>query len=607
MEEQVGIWWHQLLNRMAGAQHADAGVALPALSQQLGVLFRALGGAHGVPLDAVAGVRHGARRSVLERMAGARAKVELASVDAHALRLPGRIDAYADPALNRALYQWLVALCAVTPQQGSWWLRNQQGSRFLLDHYAGLATSYRQLLAAELQRRPDPQGLPADQARAERRLRRALEDPGSVAELPVCARPLEPVLLWLSPVEPLTQGRSGSAASAATPPAGAASAQQDRKRRAAQQAELPSRDGGLLIFRPESIFSWTEYAKVEHEIQDNEDEDLLQAADDLDVLSVSDDERSVAKKLRMNLDRAARSEIADSGAPADIRVPEWDYRSQQLRPAHCAIRLQPPGTTTACELPARLHADRRRMHRGLAALTPERQLRRRQAHGEEIDLDACIRLRGSGGSDDSDCYQSVRRRQRDLSCLLLADLSLSTEAAIDGELRVIDVIRDSLMLFAESLAVTRDRFALYGFSSRQRHDVRISALKRFDQAYDGEVRGRIAAIGPSFYTRMGAAIRYASEVLGKERSRERILLLLTDGKPNDSDCYEGRYGVEDTRKALVAARQKGLRPFCVTIDQTAEDYLPHIFGNKGFVIIRRPAELPRRLALLYAQLTRSAH
>lgn len=169
---------------------------------------------------------------------------------------------------------------------------------------------------------------------------------------------------------------------------------------------------------------------------------------------------------------------------------------------------------------------------------------------------------------------------------------------------MIDVIRDSLYLFYEALSVTRDRFALYGFSSKQRTDVRFHTLKEFDEPYGDIVRGRIDSIGPAYYTRMGAAVRHASNILARQKARERLLLLVTDGKPNDSDQYEGRYGIEDTRKALIAARQQGLRPFCVTVDQEAHEYLPHIFGKDNFIIIRKPSELPARLPLLYAHLTR---
>ena len=82
------------------------------------------------------------------------------------------------------------------------------------------------------------------------------------------------------------------------------------------------------------------------------------------------------------------------------------------------------------------------------------------------------------------------------------------------------------------------------------------------------------------------------------------MLLLTDGKPNDIDQYEGRYGIEDTRIALLEARKMGLRPFCVTIDTEASDYLPHLMGSGNYVVIRKPEELPQKLALLYAHLTR---
>ena len=605
MEERVGLWWHHALTRMAGQRAHAAAVSLEPLRSELGLLFRALGGAHGLKVDATAAVRHGARRTVIERMAGVHTKVELATVDAQALRLPGVVDAYATAGLNLALYRWLTALCAAAPAQGDWVTRNQLGTMHLLENYRGLAASYWQLVQAELQRRPDPAKLPPDEAQAERCIRQALRHPDSPVTLIRGARAPEPVLLWLAPhggdakSGGQTKESQGDSATSAT-----SSKQQDKKRRAADDAEMPERPGGLLIFRPESIFSWSEYAKVQHDVQENEEEDLARAADDLDTLSVSDDQRPVARALRMNLDRAPREESApDSVAPA-ILLPEWDYKRQTLLPAHCSLRISDMRDAPPCELPERLGREQRRLHHQLALLNPERQVRRRQSHGDDIDLDALIRARTDAGVAQQDCYQHVRRNQRDLACLLLADLSLSTEAAISEELRVIDVIRDSLSLFAESLSETRDRFALYGFNSRQRHAVNMVELKRFDENFNAGIRGRIAQIQPAFYTRMGTAIRQSSALLAKEKSRERLLLILTDGKPNDNDYYEGRYGIEDTRYALSEARKMGLRPFCVTVDQTAEDYLPHIFGKHSFTIVKRPAELPRRLALLYAQLTR---
>lgn len=130
-------------------------------------------------------------------------------------------------------------------------------------------------------------------------------------------------------------------------------------------------------------------------------------------------------------------------------------------------------------------------------------------------------------------------------------------------------------------------------------------VKPFDKRYDDEVRGTIQALRPGYYTRMGAAIRRATTLLKERKYKRRLLLIVTDGKPNDLDIYEGRYGVEDTRQAVIEARREGLVPFCITIDKEAGDYLPYMFGANGFVVIREPEHLPTRLTQLYQQLTQA--
>ena len=185
----------------------------------------------------------------------------------------------------------------------------------------------------------------------------------------------------------------------------------------------------------------------------------------------------------------------------------------------------------------------------------------------------------------------------------MADLSLSTDSWINNDSQVISVIKDSLFLFSEALTASRDRFALYGFSSRKRDHVRFNMIKNFDETYNERVKGRIQAIKPGYYTRMGAAIRQASDVLHEQKATQRLLLILTDGKPNDLDHYEGRYGIEDTRAAVQETKQKGLKPFCITIDEKAGEYLPYLFGSNGYLVIHKPEQLPKELTRLYAQLT----
>jgi nitric oxide reductase NorD protein len=172
-------------------------------------------------------------------------------------------------------------------------------------------------------------------------------------------------------------------------------------------------------------------------------------------------------------------------------------------------------------------APRDLLRRQFQALTPQRTRLRNQHSGSDVDLDALMRYcadRASGAPvSEPGLYLDFRNHNRDLACLLLADLSLSTDAWINNSARVIDVIRDSLFLFSEALSATGDSFALYGFSSVRRDNVRFHLLKGFDERYNPEVRGRLAAIKPGFYTRMGAAIRRSTQILARQKSGRRLV------------------------------------------------------------------------------------
>jgi nitric oxide reductase NorD protein len=134
--------------------------------------------------------------------------------------------------------------------------------------------------------------------------------------------------------------------------------------------------------------------------------------------------------------------------------------------------------------------------------------------------------------------------------------------------------------------------------------VRLQHLKGFNEPWSETTRARVGSIRPGYYTRMGAAIRHATRELGNRSERRRLLMLLTDGKPNDLDIYEGRYGIEDTRHSIHEANQAGLSPFCVTIDQTAHDYLPLLFGQRGYALVHKPQDLANRLTQAWVALAR---
>ena len=609
MEEYVGQLWHRLVNSAACSDHPEAAVQLEEVRQPAALLFRALGGEPGVRIESATETAHGARRNLLKRVAGRGTHVELAWRDAETLRLPGRLAHFPDRELNRQLYLWLAALASIDPPPAGDWLQvNAAATATLLARYPGLRARYRRLMDAHLrQRLPAARGAP-DEAARERAIRQALRDPAAVSgPLPLAPAAPAPVPLWLHP-DPPVLASTGPAVDDYTDDSGEGGSRacESGKRRRGERVSAPDGRGGLLAFRLESLFTRAEYAGVDRSTEENQDEDASSAIEDLDVLSMARDRRRTASRLRFDLDLP--SEAHDDIHLGDgIPLPEWDYRSRQLLADHCRLQLLLARDAGPMPLPAHLSRKARRLRAMFELLTPHRVWQNAQPDGCELDINAVIshttdRLQGRE-ADDTNLFRSFRNSERDLSCLLLADLSLSTDTYINNEQRVIDVIRDSLFLFSEALAATGDRFALYGFSSRRRSHVRMHTLKTFTENHGDASRGRIAAIRPGYYTRMGAAIRHATSRLQDEPSSDKLLLMLTDGKPNDLDQYEGRYGIEDTRMALHEARRCGVRPFCVTIDDRARDYLPYLFGSNAYMLVRNAGELPAKLPLLYARLT----
>lgn len=608
MEEYVGQLWDRLIRRAARRDFPRAAVALDEIRVPAALLFRALGGDPGLRVAAATETAHGARRSLAQRIAGQGTHVELAWRDAETLRLPARLAWFPDRALNRELYLWLAALATThTATTGDWLQSSAAATRQLLSRYPGLRQRYRRLVQAHLAQRSDLKPARPEEIAREQAVCRALLDPDTdCGPLPAACGAPAPVPLWLHPSPPTLCAADTVSDDDGEPGDDGSHSCETAKRRRGERVDSPDGRGGLLAFRLESLFTRAEYAGVDRSTEESEDGDACAAIEDLDVLSLSRDRKRTAARLRFDLDLppAAHDDIhLGDGIP----LPEWDYRSRQLLQDHCRLQCMLARNATPAALPDHLRQRARRLRAMFELLTPRRTWHNAQQDGPELDINAVIthatdRLNGRQ-TDDSNLFRNLRQSGRSLSCLLLADLSLSTDTYVNNEQRIIDVIRDSLYLFSESLSATGDRFALYGFSSRHRSHVRFHTLKTFKEKYNSHCRGRIAAMRPGYYTRMGAAIRHASKLLQQQSGSERLLLLLTDGKPNDLDCYEGRYGIEDTRKALHEARRLGIRPFCVTVDDKAQDYLPYTFGNNAWMLVRNASELPAKLPLLYARLT----
>ena len=283
---------------------------------------------------------------------------------------------------------------------------------------------------------------------------------------------------------------------------------------------------------------------------------------------------------------------------------EWDFARQHYRKHWCVLREVelPPGDPRFYDQTlARYRGLVRSLHRTFEVLRGEDRTLRRQPHGEDVDIDAFVEAWGDvcSGLEMSDrLFTRLHKDERNIAVLFMVDMSGSTKGWIN------QAEREALVLLAESLEILGDRYAIWGFSGWARKRCEAYRIKTFDQPLDDQAKAAIAGIEPRDYTRMGAAIRHFTRLLEEVEARTKLLVTLSDGKPDDYDhYYRGRYGIEDTRQALFEARVKGIHPYCITIDREGADYLPHLYGQASYVVLDDVAKLPLKVSDIYRKIT----
>jgi nitric oxide reductase NorD protein len=306
--------------------------------------------------------------------------------------------------------------------------------------------------------------------------------------------------------------------------------------------------------------------------------------------------------LRAGEDRVTSgSDATRTASPAGIRYPEWDYRQGAYNEAGAVVREgTPPHGDDAWVEAARARHHRLIHHvRGLfGRLRPRRVDVGRQPDGPELDIGACVAAAAdlrAGSVVDDRLYIASRPARRRIAIALLVDVSASTDAWVTADRRIVDVEKEALLVVCEALEVVGDRYAILAFSGEGNEHVAVSAVKRFAEPLGPDTRRRIAGMDADRYTRMGAAIRHASAVLARERTDRPVLIVLSDGKPNDVDLYDGPYGIEDSRQAVGEARRQGIHVRCLTVDRDAPRYAHRIFGPHGFARLSRAERLPAAL------------
>ncbi len=638
-EELVGKKWHKLIRDQSSyAHYPDTAVRLEDIKGVVSIFFRAIGGDPAIDVNSVSETSQNHRLTWRMRLGMDRERLAIAKRDNDSLLLPNIIDYFPEKYLNRSLYIWLSAFLAhasdtpvIKPENPlhadlifiaqAW-----ETTKFVIEKYPGLGKKYDELCSAIKQARPK-RNLPTYEARLEKIIQDLLFDTGvdheeaenlvqliysgkNLPDFPKISRKYKSFLsvpLW-GDVDVIHRDIIDNSESNEEDEStkNIYKDLRDGRKHAGVREENDQVDkqDPLALNRFEKVISMAEMVNVNRGVDDDEDEDVQSAVDDLDEMSLTRNKKTVASTI--SLDVSVAGQGVDGGQViAEHCYPEWDYRLQRYRQNYCAVfsaRAEEEDTGWQPDDGTRRRI--KRIQRQFEALRPRRERVTRQQDGKELDIDAMIRSRcdlQATGEGSDNIYIDYRNQTRDLAAAILADVSLSTDSWLDGR-RVLDVEKEALMTLALGLKASGDDNAIYCFSSRKRHNIRVDCLKDFDEVMSVHVQNRISALKPGYYTRMGAAIRHVTTQILERPNHHKLLLLISDGKPNDMDHYEGRYGIEDTRMAIRDARKQGVAVFGVTVDEKARDYFPYLFGPGGGAIIPHINNLPSALPGIFRNL-----
>jgi nitric oxide reductase NorD protein len=389
-----------------------------------------------------------------------------------------------------------------------------------------------------------------------------------------------------------------------------------------QQGSLKeeSEGGNVPGSQPDSVLLLLQKLQIEKKTKDKkaivQDNEGLEIPEELAALikDITDDLGTLPEAYVQTAAGQAgtgvnRQECASSGEPVRTTpmyvhvYDEWDYRRAGYRAAWCSLMeksLHPVRSAFVTRTLAKYYPQLNKLRRQFEMLRTRERFVRRRRHGDDIDLDAHIEALGdirAGLAPSDRLFVQLLRDDRDITAMFLVDMSNSTEGWVGV------AVKEALVLLAEALEVVGDQYGIYGFSGMRRSRSEIFHIKHLEETYGAEVQARIAAIGPREYTRMGPPIRHMTKKLQEAQSAVRLLLVISDGKPEDYDDYKGQYAIEDTRKALLEAQGAGVHSFCVTIDKSAQDYLAHMFGRGNYIFVDNVLSLPAKMAEMYRLLT----
>jgi len=588
-EESIGRVWDKYLNKKVNKFHENERVYFKDLSSSLTIFHHLLGGEKAKELHITDKRYVEATRTLLQKVSFLGKEFFLTWQDEKSIYLPASFAYFQTKEENEMLYYWLVAMAVQADvNSGNIIEQNTKAQEYLISKYQGFQSFY------------EKSSLYLAQTFQQLAFLKSLADKNNEDLINDYPNPL-----WIYPAILSNKESKRSDDEDITNEQKRDKTDDLEMKKKANEIDDSHETDGFLAFLPESLMSIFEQVNVDRMEDDSFDEDALYHAEDLDEVTIGKKQANLASRIKMDLDlQPDMTEIYPLGSGHFID--EWDYRKDKYLINYVNIKPQVTLNVVPMELPQRLKKSVRKIQSELDLLELDRIKNDRLPYGDELNLDTWIEYLGHQNKSmhHQNFYTTYEKKTRDMATLILADVSLSTESGITQDVRIIDVIKDGLMVFSEALEKLNDKFAIYSFSSLQNKKVYFGIIKNFKDSYDDLVRGRIDAMRPYYYTRMGAAIREAAKILDKQQNTNKLLLIISDGKPNDEDRYDGRYGIEDTKKAIEEVKKKGITPFCITVDVEAKEYLSYLFGRDGFAIVRDGQKLPKVIPEVYINLTK---
>ena len=285
---------------------------------------------------------------------------------------------------------------------------------------------------------------------------------------------------------------------------------------------------------------------------------------------------------------------------------EWNYKKRNYKPDFCKVYpkfLRAKTDNYASKILRENVKTKNELFKLFAQVHNEYEKVNKVVSGEEIDFDAVIdsfaEMKAQRTPSDR-IYTSKRKRKKDLSVLILMDTSLSADGYTNNE-HVLTVAKNAVLLFGEVLSAYDISFQVDTFSSHTRNNCAYNHVKTFEENWS-KTRNRVGSIQAEGYTRIGTALRHAGFLIDKETTSRKWIILLSDGKPNDYDTYEGTYGIEDVKRALLELDNRHINAFSLAIEHQAKYYLPQMFGHNNYNILPKSADLPIAFSKFYRRI-----